>query len=400
MPSFATSIIGSIGCYVFRVTFNAFLVVVVTLITVFWLTQSLRSLDLITSQGQTILVFIGITSLIIPQLFLIIGPISFMIAIVYALHKMTADSEIIIINAAGSSPWLLFRSLAMVAVVVSASVAIIGAYVSPKCIRELRHWAAEVRADLVANIVQPGRFTTVENGLTFHIRARQSDGTLRGILIDDARDPAERATILAEQGEIVKKDKDTFLVLENGSVQRHSRGQSDPKIVAFDSYAFDLSHFGSGAQNLNSTVEEQYLWDLFSPKATDPTYVKQPGSFRAELHDRLTAPIYPLAFLVIVYAYLGAPRTSRQGNGILITTAVLTAVALRTVGFLSLVLSPSHPVVLILPYAVLLLTFVLGSTTISRGGVIAPRLPAIAADGLTNLRGWLLQRFANLQKGT
>ena len=40
----------------------------------------------------------------------------------------------------------------------------------------LRRWITEVRADLVTNIVQPGRFTSIEARLAFHIRERRPNG--------------------------------------------------------------------------------------------------------------------------------------------------------------------------------------------------------------------------------
>ena len=65
-------------------------------------------------------------------------------------------------------------------------------------------WATEVRADLVSNVVQPGRFSKLEANLTLHIRERRPTGQLLGIFIDDQRNPKERASILAENGDIVK----------------------------------------------------------------------------------------------------------------------------------------------------------------------------------------------------
>ena len=101
---------GSISRYIFRTTFGAFLMVLVSLTSVIWITQALRDIDLMTSRGQTILVFLGITSLIIPMLLLIIAPIALMIAV--AARRSTGssnDSELIVMNAAGMSPWALFR---------------------------------------------------------------------------------------------------------------------------------------------------------------------------------------------------------------------------------------------------------------------------------------------------
>ena len=56
---------GSIGRYIFRTTLGAFLVVLASVTTLLWMTQALRNIDLITNQGQTILVFVGITGLIV-----------------------------------------------------------------------------------------------------------------------------------------------------------------------------------------------------------------------------------------------------------------------------------------------------------------------------------------------
>ena len=67
-------------------------------------------------------------------------------------------------------------------------------------------------------------------------------------------------------------------------------------MVAFDRYAFDLSKFAGGAQAVKYSIRERYLWQLLWPDPNDPLYIEQPGQFRAELHDRLMAPLYPIAF--------------------------------------------------------------------------------------------------------
>src|SRR3954467_7529864 len=124
---------GSIGRYIFRTTFGAFLLVLVGLTGAIWLTQALRDVDLMTNQGQTILVFIGITSLVIPQLVLVIAPVALVIAVAYVLHKLATDSEIIVMNSAGMAPWRLFRPFFEAALVVALLVGFVSAYLSPKC---------------------------------------------------------------------------------------------------------------------------------------------------------------------------------------------------------------------------------------------------------------------------
>jgi len=299
-----------------------------------------------------------------------------------------------VMNAAGMPPWVLFRPFLAAGIVVSLLVAAISIYVSPWGLRELRRWATEVRADLVSNIVQPGRFIKLEERLTLHIRERRPDGQLLGILIDDQRDPKERATILAEQGDIVKNDRGVFLVLESGSVQRHETGQRDPTLVLFNSYGFDLSWLSNGKQSLKYSVRERYLWELYDPSGTQAMFADEPAQIRAEFHDRITAPLYPLAFVVMTYAYLGAPRTTRQNRTMSLMGAISALAALRGIGFVGTIAGVHTPVALLLPYLALVTTFVLGYIAISRGVIIEP--PVFMANAITRLMERLAQRTGAL----
>jgi lipopolysaccharide export system permease protein len=367
---------GSIGWYIFRTTFGAFLLVVGSLTPVIWITQALRDIDLMTTQGQSVLVFIGITSLTIPLLVLLIAPIALVIAVAHVLNKLGTDSEIIVMNASGMSPWRLFRAFLAVAIAVSVIVAAISAYIAPKSLRALREWMTEARANLVANVLQPGSFKDLENGLTFHIRERQANGVLAGIIVDDRRSAQERVTIVAEQGEILDNERGTFLVLDNGSVQRHETGQRDPAIVVFERYAFDLSRFTSAHSTVRYSVREQYLWQLAFPDPNDQAVQGSVAQYRSEFHDRIVAPLYPLAFVIIVYAYLGAPQTNRQSRSLSLVTAIAGVSAVRLAGFASSVFGINVPAALSLQYIALIAVSVPGLLAISRGLIIEP--PAFA----------------------
>lgn len=383
---------GSINQYIFRTTFGAFAVVLVSLTAVIWVTQALRDFDLMTNQGQTVLVFVGITGLIVPLLVLVIAPIALLIAAAHTLNKMSTDSEIIVMNAAGMSPWLLFRAFLATAVVVSIMVASISAYFAPKGLRMLRDWLTEVRANVVSTIVQPGRFTSIESGVMIHIRERRSNGQLLGIFLDDRRNPKERITVLSEFGDLVDNEKGTFLVLEKGIVQRHEASQRDPAMVKFDRYAFDLSQFAGGQQAVKYSIRERYLWQLLFPDPKDPFYIEQPGQFRAELHDRLIAPFYPIAFVTIAFAYLGAPRTTRQSRTLSMLGAVGGVALLRLLGFMSTVFGATMPWMLGLQYVALMSALVFGYFVIRRGIILEP--PAFLTNWVAALTERIAQRFA------
>jgi lipopolysaccharide export system permease protein len=363
---------GAIGRYIFRTTLGAFVVTLVSLTVVIWFTQAMRDFDLITSQRQTLFVFVGITGLMIPLLVMMLAPFALIMAAGHVLNKLSADSEIIVMNAAGISPWRLLVPFVAAAVLVSLLVSVIAAYVSPRSLRELRDWATQVRADILTNIVQPGRFTTVGGNLTFHIADRRPDGLLIGIFVDDRRDPDERATYLAEQGEIVKNDKGSFLVMQGGSIQRFEKGQRDPRIVTFDRYAFDLSKFSAGPLASSYTVKEKYIWELLWPKPSDPLYVAQPGEYQSELYDRLATPLYPLTFAILAYTFLGPPQTTRQSRTLAMLAMIGTITLIRVVGFISVIVGVRVPSLLAVQFIALVGSAIAGLWQISRGHAIEP----------------------------
>lgn len=376
---------GSINRYIFRTTAAAFAVVLVSLTAVIWITQALREIDLLTTQGQSALVFLGITSMVIPLLVMVIAPIALVIAVAYTLHKLCNDSEIIVMNAAGISPWYLFRALLPVTIIVSLLVTAIGAYFAPKSYRILRQWVAEVRANLVNNIVQPGRFFTVESGVTMHIRARQTNGQLLGVFLDDRRNPQERSTILADIGEVLENESGTFLLLRNGTIHRYEAAPREPSIVTFESNALDLSRFTGGPLNVRYSIRERYLWQLLWPNPQDPDLIERPGHFRAELFDRLMASIYPFAFVVIAFAFLGMPRTTRQNRTLSMVGCIVGVTLLRLIGFASTVIGTRFPIVLAAQYLAAAAVIGGGIYVIYRGIIIEP--PAFVAN-------WLAERIA------
>ena len=102
-----TNPVGSISRYIFRTTMVAFLITLITLTVVIWFTQAMRDFDLITSERQTLFVFVGITGMIVPLLVMIIAPIALMVSARMCSTGSARIPEIIVMNAAGVSPWRL-----------------------------------------------------------------------------------------------------------------------------------------------------------------------------------------------------------------------------------------------------------------------------------------------------
>jgi lipopolysaccharide export system permease protein len=382
---------GSIARYIFRSTITAFLVVLLSLTAVIWVTQALRDIDLMTSRGQSIVVFLGITSLLLPMLMMIIAPIALFIAVAYTLNKLASDSEVIVLNASGMSPGQLFRVFLPVVLLVSVFVGTLGAYLAPKGLRALREWVSSVNANVVSSLVQPGRFVTIIGNVTINISSRESNGQLRGVFIDDRRDPNDRVTVIADRGDLLENQQGTFLVLQNGTAQRQQSGR-DPNLVTFERYAIDLAQFSRAASAVNYSMHARYLWQLLDPEPGDANTAQKRAEIRAEIFDRLMGPIYPFVFAVIAFAYLGAPRTTRESRASALAGAIGGILFIRLVGFASTIVGVNYPIFLSVQLIVAGIAIAGGLYAIRRGNGIEP--PAFIGNWLATLSERISRRFA------
>jgi len=214
-----------------------------------------------------------------------------------------------------------------------------------------------------------------------------------GVFIDDRRDPKERVTIVAERGTVLKNDRGSFLILDDGVLQRFEQGRRDPAFVVFDRNAFDMTKIGgNSAQAVTYSIRERYLWDLLDPDPEDPMFKQFPGQFRAELHERLTAPLYPFAFMALTFAFLGAPRTTRQSRAVSISSAIISLAVIRLIGFAMTVLAATSVFAAPFQYAMLLATLLFSGWVIAYVIVLEP--PPIVMDTINNLIARMSRQFA------
>jgi lipopolysaccharide export system permease protein len=326
------------GRYMFRQVTNAFLVILLTLTIVVWLATALKELNLITSQGQGIVLFFQMTLLSLPSLMALIAPNAMLMAALYTLDRMNGDSELIVMTASGAPVWRIGAPLLALAALVSIVILLANLFLTPASMRALRSFVTQVRADLISQVLQPGRFSSPETGLTFHIRDRSMSGDLLGLLVHDERDEKQVMSYLAERGRIITNDEGSYLVMFEGYVHRYNSEDADKnvQIVAFDQNMLDISEF-SPKDNAGKYLRprEQYISDLISPDMNDKGTKNNYGRIRSELHDRLATPLYPLVFAFVAIALLGHARTTRESRWAQILLAFGIALGLRVAGLMA-----------------------------------------------------------------
>jgi len=319
--------------YVFRIVRSAFLVSLGVLTAVIWTTQALREFDLLTTKGQSLIVFLAVTALSIPSLVMVIAPIGLFIAILYGLNKLNGDSELVVMSAAGVSPLRLLRPFATVTILVTLLVGGMSLVVMPWSFRELRSLIMKIRADFLTHVVREGTFTTLDQGFVFHYRERGQDGSLHGILMEDRRDPNHITSYVADSGQTWQAEDNNYLVLNDGSFQRRQPDSKDAAIVEFKRYGVDLAQFAPEGEGAPLRPRERTTRELLHPDMNDPNVKFQEGRYRSELHDRFSGPLYALSFGMIAFAALSQPRTTRSGNWIAMVAAVAAVAVVRGAGF-------------------------------------------------------------------
>ncbi len=368
-----------ISRYIFRQTASAVILILISLTLIVWLTSILKEIKLLTSEGQTFFLFLKITSLALPNLIVTVAPVAFLIAALHTLNRLNGDSELIVLSAAGASVWRLFTPYIVLAIIVSVSVLAANIYVIPRAARLLSDYVSQVRADLLSQVMQPGEFTDLEPGLTFHMRDKGKQGELLGVVVRDERDPKMATTVVADRGQVLAESGRSSMELYDGQILRQEAGKQETQIVAFKTYAFDIADMSpkqAGPGELGP--RERNIGDLLYPNESSKYYQDHKPRFISEIHERFSAGVYAIVFAIVAIVYLGRPRTTREGRAGILFTAFTIGTAIRIVGIAGINMVGKNLWALLLIYGVPAAVSLLGLTmltfNVNAPAIATPRL--------------------------
>ena len=298
---------------------------------VIWLTQSLRLLDLVINRGQSAPTFIYLTILILPSLLVIILPIAFFAGTLFSLNKLNSDSELVVMSAAGFSRAQVALPVLLAAAIVMALTYLCGLYLMPAGQRAMKDKVVDIRADIGAALLNEGEFNTPADGLTVFIRELNSDGTIRGVMVHDNRNKKSPVTYLAVRGQLAQTPAGARLIMFDGTVEQSSRSGGQLTVLNFQRDVFDLDQFAGPARATDRATSERYLSELFWPD--QKLLPKLRNAYIAEGHNRLSQPLYCIAFALIALAAVLRGRRARGANALRLALAALGAAVVRIAGY-------------------------------------------------------------------
>lgn len=335
--------------YIFRQLLLALLAVSVGLAALVWLTQSLRFIELVLDRGLSFLVFLELTGLLLPGFFAVILPITTFVVTLFTYVRLSTDRELVVMRAAGLSQWQLARPATLLALLAVGACYWLNLALVPQAQAAFRAWQFEIRNQLAAILVQEGVFSSVGEDLTVYARYRDRDGTLRGILVHDARERGAPVTILAEAGRITPTPTGPRVTLENGVRQQIERVPPPPgappgtppgtrlSVLSFSENSVELARTGRGGSDEGRyrNAQERSLDELLHPDPAERISERDLRRFRAEAHQRLASPLNALGFALVALATALTGQFRRHGGGLRLFTGIAVVIALLAVGLMT-----------------------------------------------------------------
>lgn len=334
--------------YLFKQLVSATISVALILSASIWLTQSLRFIDIVINKGLPFTTFLKLTFYLFPDIFGVILPIAFFIAILFTYNKLENDHELIIFRATGVSDLKLATPVLVLSALITLCLYYINLHVMPKTLREFKDMEYTIRNQASAILIQEGQFTNIQ-GATVFVRSQKSGHRLEGILVHDARKPNQPTTIVAEKGYLAQTDKGLQLVMINGNRQ-HLKGKTGrPEMLYFDEYTVNLTQHSKKIEQRTRKPYEMGLLELFDPFQPDSLHSRK---MKAEGHKRIIMPLLTMVFALIAISVMLFGEFSRRRRLKRILTAVASVLAIQLFTLALLNLSDKLPWVIPIMYGV------------------------------------------------
>ena len=284
------------------------------LVSVYWVNRAVILFDQLISDGQSAWVFLEFTALTLPNVIRLVLPMAAFVAAVYVTNRLSAESELVVMQATGFSPYRLARPVVYFGLVVGLMMAALVHVLVPASRTTLAARQGEIAQDVTARFLVDGSFTHPIPGLTLYIREITPLGELQDIFLSDGRKPGQTTIYTAERALLVKGESGPKLVMFDGLAQTLTLSSGTLATTRFDDSSYDIGALINPATADNIGVDEMATAALLWP---DPAEVARLKTSREALifagHERISQMLLPLVAALIGFAALLLGGFSRFG---------------------------------------------------------------------------------------
>lgn len=294
----------------------------VVLIGMIWTIQSFRYLTIILRSQESFSVFYSLILMALPDLLVIILPITLFISTLFVYHRLQADRELISIMASGYTRWQLARPTLMIAVGVTCLIYAINIFVLPWSFKNMRDIEFTIKRALPHVLVQEGIFNTM-NDVTVYVNQKEGE-ILEGIIASVHR-PNENFVFMAKEGRLLVENNIPRIIMVNGNRQEYNEEKNTLTVLYFDKTILTLSEDAKPHINRAKKPVEFNLTELLyeqHPNVT-PAYRQR---LYAEGYQRLLTPWNALIFTSIALVFMLTSSFRRGGQFLTLFKATVTAI--------------------------------------------------------------------------
>ena len=344
--------------YIYKMLILATLFVSIILIAVTLLTQSLRFLEVIVESGASVWSFWMLTFLSLPRFFEVIIPFGLATSVLFTLNKMSVDSELAILKATGYSFWQICKPIMVISAIVTVFLIFATTWLAPSSLSKMQMLRQIVKTQFSTLLFREGVFTDIGDGLTVYIRAKASNGELKGLVIQDERNLEKGAiTIFAKRGVLAATDEGQEVVVFEGA--RHERDPDTEalKRLDFARYTIKLPEERGPARSRWREPDERTFTELLNPDPTNAIDEQRKRDFKIEAHKRILGPLFTPVYCLICSIFMLYGTHRRQGHLPAILGAVSTMILLQSLYIASINAAKDHNWALIVSYMLVFVPF-------------------------------------------
>ncbi len=290
---------------------------------ILWLAQALPLIDNVIESGQSALVFLEITSYIIPRVLMVALPIAALSASLYALNRLYTESELVVMMTSGLSPMALAKPVALFGALIMALLTVVTLYLVPASQTRLGQRLADFRSDFAKTLIREGQFIHPTEGLTLFIKDTSKAGEMAGLFLSDRRDPANPVIYTARKALLLQEDSSIRIVMFDGNIQYLPLETNQLSTVRFDQFSYDIGALLPSPASRIRTPFERFLPELLWPGAELTGSAWDRGDFLAEANHKLAIPLSALVLPLVSLGAILAGGFRRGGFMGRVTGAVL-----------------------------------------------------------------------------
>ena len=208
----------------------------------------------------------------IPGFLQLILPLAFFLSLLLTYGRLYIENEMSILFSCGISKVKLLKYTLGIALIATSLNAFFSLWLSPTS-EYLSQAAKQEQSQLSTfDFIQPGTFQGRGRKTTYISNFTPEEGWMNDIFIADIikRDnkniPTQTLATYAEQINVEDENNSTYLVLKNGVQYEGTPGNSDYRIIEFDTYAILLEGPEDKVIDSLSAQPSQQLWSIQKPK--------------------------------------------------------------------------------------------------------------------------------------